>query len=102
MKESEDPRNRLCLHFGGLGSSRGQSASKNVIQDHFPKMRKPGARTRGPPRERCQMLMACILSNQCQWVQQQPVTKILNKFLQHFCPQDQKLHEWPPKQMASK
>ncbi|KAJ6929483.1 hypothetical protein NC652_013382 [Populus alba x Populus x berolinensis] len=43
-----------------------ESASKNVIQDHFPKMRKPGARTRGPPRVRGvdQMLLGGV---KCSW-----------------------------------
>ncbi|KAF9681980.1 hypothetical protein SADUNF_Sadunf05G0059700 [Salix dunnii] len=31
----------------GLGTG---SALKNVIQDHFPKIRTPGARTNGPPK----------------------------------------------------
>lgn len=130
-----DPRNRLCLHFEGLGSSRGQllaisfsldfsfetlciSCKINYLENEtissklilfsflLVGLEKRNSRplskdeeetrctsswtTKGPwsgpdVTTRCQMLMACNLSNQCQWVPQHSVTEIVDKVLQHFC-----------------
>ncbi|KAB5556587.1 hypothetical protein DKX38_007496 [Salix brachista] len=86
MKESEDPRSRLCLHFEGLGSLVRLSALKNVIQDHFPKMRKPGAWTTKGRRVDQMTWHVPYRTNANQWVPRQPVTGIIDKGSTAFLP----------------